>query len=291
MPKNNTTQHGISVRFEGKNVGLSLYPGQYYRDYEKGEEFQELICAAKAAVLEPIPEELENIGGELRQEAAAARLRTAVVNYESNKDWIKDLPHERVEDLALFAKWRFDENHAARVTDSLLSHLQLTKEEMLKAAKANTAREASLRSMGSVIREMAFEEQEEQDLPPELVQELQEQIEEDPLWVLTTKDRQDGAALMADSAVMKQAGEKFPEGFYALPSSVHEVLLLPKDKHVEMDTEELKHMVRTVNAQMLEPEERLSDNVYEYNGHGITLVGQSEGIDREAPGHGIRHRR
>lgn len=51
--------------------------------------------------------------------------------------------------------------------------------------------------------------------------------------------------------------------FYILPSSVHEVLLIPADNQISMST--LSSMVRDVNSSQLAREEILSDHVYYYS--------------------------
>ena len=60
----------------------------------------------------------------------------------------------------------------------------------------------------------------------------------------------------------KELADKFDSDIYILPSSIHETLLIPADG--EKDAEELKDMVRTINATEVSPEEVLSDNVYVY---------------------------
>lgn len=94
--------------------------------------------------------------------------------------------------------------------------------------------------------------------------------------------------------------------FYILPSSVHEVLAVPK---VEMSLKELRDMVTTINAAQVAPEEQLSNNIYEFSdgkirialterekNYGKTsinrvkrIAGQRRGSDRqERPGRGNR---
>ena len=48
-----------------------------------------------------------------------------------------------------------------------------------------------------------------------------------------------------------------------LPSSIHEVLLLPDDG--KTDYHELAEMVQTINETQVAPVDRLSDNVYHYD--------------------------
>lgn len=62
-------------------------------------------------------------------------------------------------------------------------------------------------------------------------------------------------------AARKNLKEMFPDGYIVLPSSIHEVIVIPKDIE-EKDV--LIEMVRNINATQVEPQDRLADNVYEF---------------------------
>ena len=51
--------------------------------------------------------------------------------------------------------------------------------------------------------------------------------------------------------------------FYVLPSSVHELILIPE--RYGMDKRRLQEMVKEINRTEVENEEVLSDNVYYYS--------------------------
>ena len=61
----------------------------------------------------------------------------------------------------------------------------------------------------------------------------------------------------------EDATEKLDGNFYVLPSSVHEILLLP-DRFAP-EHQFLKELVQDVNANEVDPKDRLSDNVYHYD--------------------------
>ena len=63
--------------------------------------------------------------------------------------------------------------------------------------------------------------------------------------------------------VLRALADDLGENFYILPSSVHEILLLP-DSGAE-DARYLREMIREVNATQVEPEEVLSDNLYYFD--------------------------
>ena len=92
-------------------------------------------------------------------------------------------------------------------------------------------------------------------LPPE---------EETPsMYVLTNADKMNGANSILDAKTMEDISEKIGGDFYILPSSLHEVIILPDTP--EMDKDYLEHMVQDINAGQVAPEDKLSDHVYMYD--------------------------
>ena len=58
-------------------------------------------------------------------------------------------------------------------------------------------------------------------------------------------------------------GRVLGKDLYIIPSSVHEVILRPKEQ-VD-DVADLRRVIREVNRSVVEKKERLSDNVYTYD--------------------------
>ena len=61
---------------------------------------------------------------------------------------------------------------------------------------------------------------------------------------------------------------------YIVPSSVHEVIFVPKDNMD--DIQEFRELVREVNNIMIPKQDYLSDNIYLADGHGISIAGDME---------------
>lgn len=82
------------------------------------------------------------------------------------------------------------------------------------------------------------------------------------MYVLTNSQKYFGAAgmMLSPQLVKKRLGRK---NFYILPSSTHEVLILPDNQ--EYKAKELIDMVQTVNADCVVPEEKLADHVYYFD--------------------------
>lgn len=55
--------------------------------------------------------------------------------------------------------------------------------------------------------------------------------------------------------------KQFPDGYYLIPSSIHEMIVLPKG---EVDMDGFNDFIKTVNSDVLDPEDILSDHYYEF---------------------------
>ncbi len=83
------------------------------------------------------------------------------------------------------------------------------------------------------------------------------------MFVLTNTSGVNGAACMLYPKPLKSFGQKIKRDFFILPSSVHEVLLVPASEGLKK--EDLTEMVREINKTEVSPNEVLSDIVYVYD--------------------------
>ena len=89
-----------------------------------------------------------------------------------------------------------------------------------------------------------------------------EEESETPLYVLTNKARLYGASCILYPNLLDSIADKLTCDFYLIPSSIHEVILVP-----ESGTEDtnLNDMVAEVNHTQVDPKEVLADHVYYYD--------------------------
>ena len=105
----------------------------------------------------------------------------------------------------------------------------------------------------------------------------------DPVWSLLGKEDDDGTKLICwrletpicGAAVILKKGaldEAFSKvgSFYILPSSIHELLIYPCDGTLNVN--DILPMVREINATEVKPQDKLSDNVYMYDGKEVTIA-------------------
>jgi hypothetical protein len=83
------------------------------------------------------------------------------------------------------------------------------------------------------------------------------------MYVLNYGNQEFGASAIVDPRVQKICAQRFQENYYMLPSSIHEVILLPE--RMATTRQELDALVQEVNACCVSREEFLSDHAYYYS--------------------------
>lgn len=82
------------------------------------------------------------------------------------------------------------------------------------------------------------------------------------MYVLSNKLKNYGAACIAYPYILDMLAGVLKENFYVLPSSVHEVIIVPESSQIRQS--ELERMVREINETQVPEEEILSNHAYFY---------------------------
>ncbi|MBP3476654.1 MAG: hypothetical protein J6K48_10090 [Lachnospiraceae bacterium] len=179
-------------------------------------------------------------------------LQLRLINYEKNTEILKDMPYVRWNDMAAIFFYEIEgwENGQAGVVVNN-HHLALWMETV------DTLYKDALENMKNRVEEDLF-------LLKDLFMEKQtpSMAEQPPVYVLTNRTRQYGAAVMLYSGKMKELANTVSSDLVILPSSLHEVLLLLDNDGMHYRWEQ---MVKEVNRAVVDPEEVLSDHIYRYS--------------------------
>lgn len=84
--------------------------------------------------------------------------------------------------------------------------------------------------------------------------------EEVPMYVLTNPALHFGAGLLLNNSVLRNILDTVGEDIYVLPSSVHEIIVIPAS--MSDNAKELTDMVYSINQSCVRPQDRLSNDVY-----------------------------
>ena len=257
LEKNNgVIREGLSVRRKGRNVAPTIYLDAYYQEYLEGRNL--------GGIYEQILEYCGDSDFEDRFEpeffADYGKLRPTIVykliNREKNEALLEKIPYLPYMDLAIVFYCLLADTPAGSATVLIHNtHLQLWKtgiSDIYAAARENapTLLPARLESMGDVIRELSGGTMDTCE-------------DETPMYVLTNTAKVFGAACILYEGMMDVCRMRIGADFYVLPSSIHEVILLPVG--AVPDKGELGRIVREINATQVRDTEVLSDNVYYYS--------------------------
>jgi hypothetical protein len=119
--------------------------------------------------------------------------------------------------------------------------------------------------LSGILSEGAISNSEE-IMPEELSQYLlpQSKINSQPrMYILTNQKGINGASCLLYENVIRQFAGQINSDLYILPSSIHEIILIPKKQNMKKET--FTQMVEDVNRTQVAVEEVLSDHVYHYS--------------------------
>lgn len=190
-----------------------------------------------------------------------------VINKESNSELLKNVPHVEFLDLAFTFHYLIANNEDGIGSTPIGNDFFIDYDikQLFEVAKANTKRIFGIRvcTMEDMISDICngsiF-------VPDECEPEIS------PMYVVTNKKGISGAALLVYTDVFKTLADTLDSDLYILPSSIHEILVVPVSNIYSKN--DLRQMVSDVNSNEVLPAEKLSDNVYIYkrNDNCISLA-------------------
>ncbi len=264
LKNNGTKRTGLTISQKETNISPTIYLEEYYRQYENG------------WTLDEITESLTRLYHEVRfehswevkqvQDFNLARTKVAykVIHYEKNVDLLGDLPHVPYLDLAIvfYLLLETTEKGAATIliTNEMLRYWDISLEQLYQIALENTPiiLHAEFKPMRVVIQELMHKPLCEADL------------EDNCMYVLSNHHRHFGAACMLYTRVLEDIGNQLNEDYYILPSSIHEIIILPVS--CSMGQEDINEMIVEINETQVSEEDVLSEHAYYYSRENNRLL-------------------
>lgn len=295
---NNRKRDGLVVMLPEQNMSPTIYLDSFYEQYVAGRQMEEIMGSLAEH------REAHDIGQNfpvkkfLNFEEVKDAIIFQVVGAEANRDRLRDMPHRIEKDMALIYQIllkKGEDGHAAiSINNDMMERMGIEEGMLHDAAMENTPWELPviLQPMSTVIREMMrkdfmgfnLDEITEDDGLKEfleyLLEESMEEMEREhiPMYVLSNEDKLDGAATLFYPEVQEQVAEQMGGDYFVLPSSVHEVLIIPDNG--EADYRELRATVNDINVTQLPPDEVLTGEVYSYDKESRQLMFASEKAER-----------
>lgn len=255
LNKNNgIVLYGLTVLEDEINISATIYLEPYYEVYEDtGMEY--IVDRLERVYEENKPEQSFDISKILDYESIKENLRVKLINYELNREFLKEVPHRRFLDLAIvvYIALEMEEDIEGNATITVKNNLQQTwkvdTEELIDTALENIKGDVVVADMSEYVDMSLFGDTEKLF----------------DIYVITNRLKLHGAVAMLQKDRLKQFSDELKkETLTILPSSIHECLIINAEDEAK-DTDELREMVKEVNETVVSDQDILSNNVYIYN--------------------------
>lgn len=286
--KNNGVElNGIRIHTTNSPIAPVLYMDGYYK-----QGYTEEKCAV--AILEHYEEiKDESISFDINSltdfDAVKDRICYKVINKDTNAELLENTPYTQLYDSDLVCIYYIDLDKQATITihDGMVQMWGISEEELFQLADYNTSRIYSnvyFKPLSEIFADTMLKSGElemiklQMDVPEDMtldefkgvfINMMNSQCPI-PMYVLTAQDCNAGASVIMYDNMLSGVYERLGSDFVMFPSSTHEVIVMKYSD--DMAVEELQNIVKTVNEQELSPEEKLSDNVYYYDGRSLSIL-------------------
>lgn len=262
VTKNNGVKlTGLLITEDGKNVSPSIYLNNYFHDYESGKEIDRIIVEIITLYEKVRKNPKVDMDFFKDYNSVKERICYKVINYAKNEEFLKECPHIKYLNLAIVFYYPYSNCSLGKGTIAIRnSHKEdwkVSTDELYRQATENTKRLFPYEILGTEDLLKEFVEEEFVDENMQLSREMRV-----PMYVVTNNIRHFGAAGIMYPGLLHQLAKKEDANLFLLPSSVHEIIVLPD---IGQDAEDLQTMVREVNETQVADEEILSDSVYYYD--------------------------
>lgn len=259
LKNNSVSLNGLVIRERDSNISPTFYLDEMYQEWVKrGTDFvAEKIISSYLKCRIP-----QNIDIDMYQDFSNVKSKICykLISLDRNEALLEEIPYIPYLNLAIcfycIIEGEFSGMGTVLVYNRHMEMWNTTVSELYELAKENTQRLLPFHfcSMKNILETIM--EEVEMKTPDRLENEPQ-------MYVLTNQKKHLGAITLLYDNILELIYQRFQSNFYILPSSIHEVILLPEDESISRNF--LQNMVREINASAIKPQEFLSDEIYYYD--------------------------
>ncbi len=262
LKNNGVTKHAVTICREDEAITPCIYIDDLYTRYLEGNAD---ISSAAEGVLNAYREHAAGPGMDLPLFADPGDIITKVhgrlINTEMNCRLLEEIPHRRFLDLSLIYAMRLPQCRATAreipIRNDYLDILGINETDLYDAVckKIGDPDDVSLKEMEEVLGAW-------------MGGEAGMGAAGCPMHILTDKDCHNGAVQLLNKTALDLTADHIgTNDLIILPSSIHELIILPADRGKEEPgyLKELADIVRTVNDTEVLEQEILSYHVYRYS--------------------------
>lgn len=268
VKNNGTRRHGLTIAKEDVNIFPTIYLEEYYQQFQNG------------ISLDRIAKDILNLYREVRfqhsfengflkdYQQIKGKIVYHLVNRKANQELLEEVPYEEYLDLAVIYYVLLEVNPygmaSLLIRDEHLELWDVTAGEVACQARRNTRRllPYEFGTMSALLEELSVISGEDSVNGEDGGKEF--------MYVLSNQIRSYGAAAILYESLLEGIGAYLEENYYVLPSSVHEVIIVPQS--AVPGKRELDVLVADVNETQVEEEDRLSGHAYYFDRNARRLI-------------------
>lgn len=170
---------------------------------------------------------------------------------QSNEELVKDdCDLEGIESYLYVRQSKKDsEFYFLKMTKSILDKAGIMESEAWEYAEKNTYDETTITPMVTIMDEIFG------------IEDVEEKEETLPMYVITNKCKERGASSILNKKALNEIAKKMNTNkVIALPSSIHEMIIIPYNEKESIES--YSKLVREVNQNAVEPEIQLTNRAY-----------------------------
>jgi hypothetical protein len=261
VKNNDVVLDALTILPPNESICPTIYLDSYYKDWQDGKAMEgilEDISDFYMSGMKNSPDlnvlKLKDPG--FIKENMCLRL----VNKEKNLKLLEDRPYMPVADLAAIYYVSVDHQNDIQssfaLKNNLAKTLKLSDQELFDKALENTEKmfPAKITQLSNILSQMGMEETIDSDM-----------------LIVTNQSGLYGAAAMLYPDINEIIQDKIRGEYYLLPSSIHEMIILPAHPENE-NIHELENLVKQINETELANDEILSNHVYQYDSDQKELI-------------------
>lgn len=256
IDRSNGTYRGLIVRMPGISAAPVI-------NFDKIQEYAEKNFKSKGAIVNFIIDFFREAFREVPKipkvsaEYIMENSFWSLINKEKSKAMLETVPYMDFHDLAMVPYFAISEDDKtssfACITNKVLDHFDINKYDLFEACTRNT--KPKVINASDVLLRTAAE------LSVDLGESINE-LSDLKFKYCTNQFDFRGAAAFLYPGVLKDVAEEWDDDVIIIPSSIHEVLLIPAslgtiDKIIEM--------IKSVNMEVVNADDFLSDHCYVYH--------------------------
>lgn len=260
--KPNREYEGLCIKFKDISLAPVIDLQDWYDTYRMGIDITSILKKFNNALIEH-SNDLNIDVSKVNKAYILEHVTLAAINMNKGQGLLNNVYYQRMEDIAFIPKIYFDDTHSSTITKKICEGFNISEYELIKAAIHNMENQSYMfKTMGDYFKDINYEDSE---------------IKNDKLtnvYILTTNNLVNGAGLIVSDKIADRISREVGGDFYIIPSSIHELLILPEDFVNKDMFDMIKETIEFVNEVEVNSSDFLSDNFYHYDitAHKLEIV-------------------